>query len=422
MAKTLGYDTIVIGAGLAGLMAALGRVNQGERVMVLAKGQGATHWTGGSIDLLDAAEHEHNPAAAVEQVLQNGSEHPYKLVGMAGIEAAFDQFRSVCADAQYPYPGDTRRNVLLPTAMGALRPTCLLPVSMIAGDSRQLPDGKGAALLIAGFHAMRDFFPPLIAANLREQGIAAAGAYLELPPSNRQKDFNTVAFARLFEQPAFRADVGRQLRELVRQGGYSHIALPAVLGLDHAAAIVADLQAASGALVFEIPTLPPSVPGMRLYNLLSQHLERAGARVQLGSWVLRAEGSNGRLETIYSEAAARTPAHRADRFVLATGGIIGGGLRGQASGEILETALGLPVQAPDGRGNWFDARFLNQQGHPVFRAGIKVDEQFRPLDAAGNVVYENVQVAGTTLAGSDVIREGCLEGVALATGWKVGML
>lgn len=422
MATTLGYDTIVIGAGLAGLMAALGRVAQGQRVIVLAKGQGTTHWTGGYIDLFDASEHDHNPTAAVEQLIANGSEHPYRLVGLGGIEEAFQALRALCVDGQYPYVGDTRRNVLLPTAMGALRPTCLMPISMVAGDSRQLPDGRGKSLLVAGFHALRDFFPPLIAANLREQGIPATSVYLELPPTRRQKDFNPVVFARLFDEPVFRAEVGRQLRELVRQGGYSHIALPAVLGLDYAPYVIADLQAASGALIFEIPTLPPSVPGMRLYNLLTTTLERAGCRVQLGSRVLRGEGSNGRLETIYSEAAARVPAHRADRYVLATGGIAGGGLRGTPEGELQETALGLPVQAPDGRGAWFDARFLNQHGHPIFRAGIKVDGQFRPLDAAGTPIYENVQVAGSALAGSDVIREGCLEGVAVATGWKVGNL
>jgi len=29
-------------------------------------------------------------------------------------------------------------------------------------------------------------------------------------------------------------------------------------------------------------------------------------------------------------------------------------------------------------------------------------------------------VAGSALAGFDPIREGCLEGVAIATGWKAG--
>ncbi|MEI6180314.1 MAG: FAD-binding protein, partial [Chloroflexales bacterium] len=51
----MAYDTIVLGAGLAGMLAALGRSERGERVLVLAKGHGATHWAAGCIDLFGAA-------------------------------------------------------------------------------------------------------------------------------------------------------------------------------------------------------------------------------------------------------------------------------------------------------------------------------------------------------------------------------
>ena len=47
-------DTIVIGAGLSGLMAALQLAEAGRRPLVLAKGQGATHWTPGTIDIWGA--------------------------------------------------------------------------------------------------------------------------------------------------------------------------------------------------------------------------------------------------------------------------------------------------------------------------------------------------------------------------------
>ncbi|MFN3373656.1 MAG: glycerol-3-phosphate dehydrogenase subunit GlpB, partial [Chloroflexus sp.] len=68
----------------------------------------------------------------------------------------------------------------------------------------------------------------------------------------------------------------------------------------------------------------------------------------------------------------------------------------------------------------FTPRFLNEHGHPIFQSGVRVDQHLRPLDAAGRLVYENVQVAGGALAGYDPIREGCLEGAAIATGWAAG--
>ncbi|NNJ09049.1 glycerol-3-phosphate dehydrogenase subunit GlpB [Chloroflexales bacterium ZM16-3] len=414
------YDTIVIGAGIAGMLAAIGRAEAGERVLVLAKGHGATHWAAGCLDLLDIGDGD--PLAGVESLIADHPDHPYALAGVDAVQAGAARLRAVCEAGGYPLVGSLRRNLLLPTAVGALRTTCLVPATMAAGDARQLPkegDG-GGPLLIAGFRKLRDFFPPMVAANLRAQGFAAEGAYLALPPSDRTLDFSTVSFARLFDQPAFRADVGRQLRQLVQRGGYSRIGLPAVLGLANATQVVGDLQAAAGALIFEIPTLPASVPGMRLYRMLEAALLRAGGRMQIGAFVQRAEAQGDRLDAIYTEAAAREQRHRAARYILATGGIAGGGVRAVDATTLVETALGLPLRTPNARADWFAARFLNETGHPVFRSGVATDSQLRPLDAAGQVVYQNVAIAGSALAGCDSIREGSLEGIAAATGWMAG--
>ena len=48
----MSYDTIVVGAGLAGLTAALRLTEQGQRVLVVARGVGATHLAPATIDVL----------------------------------------------------------------------------------------------------------------------------------------------------------------------------------------------------------------------------------------------------------------------------------------------------------------------------------------------------------------------------------
>ena len=419
----MNYDTIVIGAGIAGLMAALGRAERGERVLVLAKGHGTTHWASGCIDLLDAGD---DPLGAVERLAAERPDHPYALAGAAALERGLERLRAVCEAAGYPLVGSPRRTLLLPTAMGALRPTVLVPATMAAGESRQLADGRPT--LIAGLRELRDFYPPMIAANLRAQGFAVDGVYLRLPPTDRSKEFGPMIYARLFEREEFRAEIGRQLAEHVRRGGYARVGLPAVLGLRRASEVVRDLQDRAGALIFEIPTLPTSVPGARLFHALEEALRAAGGRLQIGSFVQRGEASDQEtgegavLVAVYSEAAAREQRHGARRWVLATGGVAGGGLRAEHTGELRETALGLPVRAPASRAEWLAPRFLAEGGHPVFSAGIAVDAALRPLDAAGRVVYSNVAVVGGALAGFDPIREGCLEGVAVATGYAAGQL
>ncbi|MCZ7542112.1 MAG: hypothetical protein M5R40_00570 [Anaerolineae bacterium] len=55
-------------------------------------------------------------------------------------------------------------------------------------------------------------------------------------------------------------------------GSAARVGFPAVLGLYDAARVQAVLADALGAPVFEITTLPPSVPGMRLYHALRARL------------------------------------------------------------------------------------------------------------------------------------------------------
>ena len=77
--------------------------------------------------------------------------------------------------------------------------------------------------------------------------------------------------------------------------------------------------------VFEIPCLTPSVPGIRLHQILVRAIEDLGGEVRVGS---KANCSEMRTETpitVWSEAAARQVDHSARACILATGGILGGG-------------------------------------------------------------------------------------------------
>ena len=49
------HDTVVVGAGLAGLTAALRLADEGRRVLVIARGVGSTHIAPATIDVLGFA-------------------------------------------------------------------------------------------------------------------------------------------------------------------------------------------------------------------------------------------------------------------------------------------------------------------------------------------------------------------------------
>jgi len=70
------------------------------------------------------------------------------------------------------------------------------------------------------------------------------------------------------------------------------------------------------------------------------------------------------------------------------------------------------------RGDWFQEQFLDARGHPVYRAGFRINEHYQPIDSEGKPFFENLFVAGTGLAGSDFIGERSFDGVALVTGYQ----
>ena len=396
-------DTLVIGAGLAGLTAALRSAQQGATTLLLAKGMGSLSWTHGCIDLWPAPR----PLAALKQL---PADHPYQRAGSAAITDACAWFSTLTQTQQQRYVGSPEQAVEVCTALGSWNTVSLLPLSMIAAQRSVLETGP---VLVAGFRELRDFYPPLLAARLQAQGIDARPFYLAMPPTQRVHEFTPIHLARLFDQPAFRAAVGRQLQQ--HQGTAHVVLLPAVLGLDQTTQVITDLQSMAGALIGEVPTLPTVIPGLRLERMLQNALAAAGGRILINAEVTRGEWDGTTLKAVWSQAAAREIRHTADQVMLATGGIAGGGLRADYPDLLRETALDLPVQQPPTRAAWFAPQASADQ--PVYRAGIAINEHFQPLDQAQAVVAANVAVIGAAIAGFDLIRQRCHNGVALATAW-----
>jgi glycerol-3-phosphate dehydrogenase subunit B len=400
------HDVIVVGLGLAGLTAAVRLAEGGARVLVLAKGVGATHLSAGTIDVLGyAPERVERPLEALPQYLAERPTHPYAAVGVEGIEAAGAWLR----DHAPGYSGSLERNLLLPTAVGVPRPSALVPETMARGDLR-----AGGAIVAVGFRGLKDFHPALLADGLRRSDVDvdARSIELDLIPEGRV-DVNSQGYARAFDDPAFRERVAGALAGQLRDG--ERVAFPAVLGLTASHAVWAALEERLGHPVFEVPTLPPSVPGMRLHAVLTGALRGARGTVRLNNVVVGCAARGARVESLRVRVGLREEAHGADWVVLATGGFASGGLELTSHWEARETALGLPVTgAPRPGEPRFEAEYFGH--HPMNAAGIAVDGSLRPVDGEGAPVYENVLVAGATLGGSEPWREKSGDGISLATG------
>ena len=419
------YDTLVIGAGLAGLTTANQLVQAGQKVLLIATGAGALLLASGCIDVLgfqppDSGKPVKNPLDCVTNFLQDRpADHPYQQIGLGHIEAGLQAFLDLTEQAGLAYQGNAAKNWWLPSPAGAVHPTCLAPTSLANGELSQ-----GGTMLIVGFPQLRDFYPALISQNLNAQvlGVTTTSAAVELPPipAADQMNVTPIELALAFEQTEFRQRVVQRLKPKIKN--VDRIGFPAVLGLNRHHEVLGDLEEKLGKTVFEISTLPPSVPGRRLFERLRHLFVHHNGRLILGSKVVDGTIERQQVTRVHFETANRLRSIQAKNYVLATGGIYGGGLCTDAEGglgRVWEPIFNLPIEANPNRHHWFAAKFLAPTGQPFARFGLKVNDKLNPINAGGEPLATNLYVAGATLAGTDWTQGRTGEGVALASAGKI---
>lgn len=409
------YDVVVIGAGLAGLITACQLAQRNQRVLVAATGIGALLLASGCVDILgfqpaDSMEPVKNPASKFNNFLAERPDHPYRLVGQANLEAGMEAFLNLVHQNELDYQGNLTHNWLLPSAVGAVHPTCLAPTSLTKGEL-----STGESMLIVGFSQLRDFYPTLISQNLNEQDLVKTEPCLVdvTIPRAGKVDVIPIEVAHAFEKADFRRQVVNAVKS--RSKGFSRVGFPAMLGLQQHREVVADLEQGLGKPVFEISALPPSIPGRRLYEALKQAFLQAGGRLIIGGKIAAGTIEQGRVTQVQLETVNQLKPIEAKNYVLATGGLFGGGLEAHQDGRVTEQIFGLPVAAETNRHKWFNRHFISPKGQPVFNYGVKVNQQLNPVNGNNTPVAENLYAVGAILAGSEWAHGRTGDGIALAT-------
>ena len=401
-------DVVVIGAGLAGLAAAIKAADAGLSVTLITKGVGGIQLGTGTVDILGyRPEVVEKPLEALEAHVASRPTHPYAHVTPSHVGASVAWLRDLVGSDVLI--GDETRNVRIPTGVGALRPTCLIPPSMEAG----IPQA-GARYAIVGLARFKDFYPSLVAENLTRQSgpdgtpIKARAFSVDYVVREGEVDSTGTNHARSLDREENRSRLADQIRPLLEDGEI--VGLPAVLGLDEANAW-RDLADKLGHPVFEIPIQPPSVPGMRLNALLTR-IASEKCRVVLGSPIKAVHTADGRVSAVEYASAGRPTIVETRSLILAAGGFESGALDMDSYGTVRETICGLPVMGASGQ--LLHADFWGDD-QPLFLAGLAVDDNMRVVNEEGAPVCPNLYAAGGTLAGATRWREKSGEGIALAS-------
>ena len=351
------YDVVIVGAGLSGLVAAGVTAHRKLKVALVATGPGS-FVTG--------------PGWLKAQEILRASAAP-------ALGEAIAYFCELARLAGCPYAGDILTARSLPSVLGDFHSVALAPLTLWNTEPRD-----GISTEIVGIRGLSGFDENFMAERLTEQArlIGSNCAY-----AARQISFSrdmgvpvtALRIAECFDRdPAFRAELIHALREAA--SGFARILVPGILGLESSAEQIAEFERELGCVVCEIPTLPPSIPGLRIYHRLERYLHKIGVELYRGFPVEQVEIHDGVCVGMRVASPGHSLRLHCDSVVVAIGRSSASPLGGEYAGY---------------------------------------DQQMRPLNSTGSVMARNVFMAGSNLH-SDAGHHGNV--LHILTGYRAGIL
>lgn len=409
-------DLAIIGCGLSGLAAAFFATENGFSTVQAGVSGGMVFATGlmdvMGIHPIETGHGWTDPWAAIDAVSNDIPNHPYARLTPDVIKESMGQVVSFLGENHLSYVKSGETNSELMTQLGTTKSSYYIPETMWEGV---LALKEKRPCLIIGFDELKDFSAARVARGLVDRW-----------PGLRWRNISikgTVKASPLVSGDILARDMetAGKVEELVHLihphlKDAETVGLPAILGMKRPQETIENLSRQLGANVFEIPTTPLSVPGLRLNEAFTQGLAERGVKLFFPERILSWERDN---DGTFLLAVGRGPLKkwiRAEGVILATGRFWAHGLRADRD-RIRETLFDLPVHQPEKREEWHREDFLDLRGHPANRAGLTIDNQFRPLNRAGEPAFEKLFAAGSILAHQDWMRMKCGSGLAISSAY-----
>ncbi len=241
------FDIIVVGAGVAGLVAAATAATAGAKVALVHAGLGTFVYGGGCIADLHGVAADH-PALAL--------------------------FRDITLASGVPYDGQPDREQMLPTILGTLSPVHLAPRSLWNGRVQ-----PGLDVAVVGIDGLSAFDANFVAERLNRLncGCQYLPRSMDLPRQDGLPHSALELANRFDRDPGFRQALADRLVRIASD--CDQVLIPAILGQWSGDEYHIALQAAVGCPVAEMATMPPSAAGLRLSNRLLSYLRSQGVEL-----------------------------------------------------------------------------------------------------------------------------------------------
>ena len=241
------FDTVIIGGGLAGLMAGIDLQKRGQRTALISTGQNALYFFSGTFESL-----------------QEPPQRMADIFDEAGIRLHYQEGVRLM-------PLGTFRDAAL-----SLEDIDLFPTPQFARK-----------VLIVNFTGYHDFFTSFLAEGLEKQGMQCRIRFVNLPEMEKLQqnpsEMRSVQIARTMDR--IWENVVQEVRVLLKDE--DAVILPQVFGLQDPGIPTRIRQGIPARVVFA-GTLPPSVPGVRTQLLLKKRYQLLGGTYLMGDSALRA--------------------------------------------------------------------------------------------------------------------------------------
>jgi glycerol-3-phosphate dehydrogenase subunit B len=436
-------DVLVVGAGIAGAIAAARARERGAKVTLVWRPGGGTVSSSGAIDVaddlvglvpgpaLDPLERGGRWRRSADAIAARHVRHPYARLGDKGRERlreALSLLKQLAgAGGVELVERDDGQNHVVATQLGTVKRAALVQKSQLL----DLAALEGDVLIgvvepadLAGFSGRSVVHMLSWILGLspgRRVQLTTIAVDRTLP--DREVHGGPVEMASRLDEPAALGLFLEALRTAVRKLARTPalLLLPPVLGIEKSAAAFAEAERFLARPVRELLALPASAPGERLQGALLAGARRMGIQVLEGAAV-KASVQDKRATGLVVEGPKMRVDFTPKTVVLAGGRFFGGGVvRDQVARASL---FDLPIFTG---GNLVGDAFIGEHtadtpegDHAIFRAGVAVSEGLHPLDAAGRIILENVTCAGSLLEGWDPARDSSGGGVSALTGFVAG--